>query len=374
LSIDDALSIARQIAHALEAAHEHGVVHRDLKPSNIKIRDDGTVKVLDFGLAKLQGHDHGAGDRSGSPNLTASPTLTSPTMTRTGVLMGTAAYMSPEQARGQQADKRSDIWAFGCVLFEMLTGRPPFAGDTVSDLVASVLRAETDWSRLPAQLSPSIVTLVKRCLEKDRSRRIADASVVTFVLSEQAPAGSDARAVTARVENRSRSRFAAAVIAAAMFAVWLSRPAAETRQVPRLTITPPSMSPFRTTVGSNLHVAVSPDGRSIVYPDGRGGLLLRRLDSLEPVSLAGLGDPLDPFFSIEASSAAQSHVALPSTAACALVSLGLLRSPPASCRAQPSRGGCRAVEPATRVARVFRHCGPAAARRGRLPEPETALD
>ena len=136
IPINETLTIARQIAHALEAAHEHGIVHRDLKPSNIKVRDDGTVKVLDFGLAKALDTMTGVSGRS------QSPTLTSPAMTQAGVVLGTAAYMSPEQARGQNADKRSDVWAFGCVLYEMLTGTPPFAGDTVSDLVASVLRSD----------------------------------------------------------------------------------------------------------------------------------------------------------------------------------------------------------------------------------------
>ena len=136
LPVDDAVSIARQIADALEAAHELGVVHRDLKPSNIKVRPDGTVKVLDFGLAKALDLSAGSGAVHG---LSQSPTITSPAMTRAGVVLGTAAYMSPEQARGRQADRRSDVWAFGCVLFEMLTGRRAFEGEEVSDTMAAVL-------------------------------------------------------------------------------------------------------------------------------------------------------------------------------------------------------------------------------------------
>src|SRR5512138_864481 len=187
IRVDEALAIARQIAEALEAAHEHGIVHRDLKPANIKVRDDGTVKVLDFGLAKLT-ETGGAGRAGGAGTgtveadlqvrLTQSPTITSPAMvTGVGMLLGTAAYMSPEQAKGKPADKRSDIWAFGCVLYEMLTGKRAFDGEDVSDTLAAVLRAEPDWRALPIDSPPSFVTLLKRCLEKDRGRRIADIAV-----------------------------------------------------------------------------------------------------------------------------------------------------------------------------------------------------
>src|SRR5712671_1659320 len=155
IPIDEALPIAKQIAEALEAAHEQGIIHRDLKPANIKVRDDGTVKVLDFGLAKALDVVPAAGD------LSDSPTMTSPAMTGMGVILGTAAYMSPEQAKGKPADKRSDIWAFGCVLYEMLTGRRAFAGDDVSDVFASVLAREPDWTRLPLGFSPVLVTYIK---------------------------------------------------------------------------------------------------------------------------------------------------------------------------------------------------------------------
>src|SRR2546428_194024 len=142
--LDQALPIAKQIAEALEAAHEQGVIHRDLKPANIKLRPDGTVKVLDFGLAKAMEPATGS-----SPSVSMSPTITTPAMTQAGMILGTAAYMSPEQARGKGVDKRSDIWAFGAVLFEMLTGARAFAGDDVSDVLASVLAREPDWARLP---------------------------------------------------------------------------------------------------------------------------------------------------------------------------------------------------------------------------------
>src|SRR5436190_3789194 len=166
ISLSEALPIAQQIAEALEAAHEKGIVHRDLKPANIKITPSGTVKVLDFGLAK-------AGDGTAGANLSRSPTVTVGG-TRDGVLLGTAAYMSPEQARGQVVDKRTDIWAFGCVLYEMLTGQTPFGGDTLSDTVVSILDREPDWTLLPNATPIEIRRLLQRCLTKDPQRRIRD--------------------------------------------------------------------------------------------------------------------------------------------------------------------------------------------------------
>jgi serine/threonine protein kinase len=168
IPLGEALPIARQIAEALEAAHEQGVIHRDLKPANIKVRPDGTVKVLDFGLAKAM-------EPIGSaPNVSQSPTIITPAMTEMGIILGTAAYMSPEQARGKPLDKRSDIWAFGCVLYEMLTARRTFVGDEVSDILASVLTREPDLTALPAAAPPSIRRLLRRCLQKDRTERLRD--------------------------------------------------------------------------------------------------------------------------------------------------------------------------------------------------------
>src|SRR5947207_7831971 len=167
MPVDEALDVCRQIAAALEAAHENGVIHRDLKPGNVKLTPAGEVKVLDFGLAK------GAGTAESSPDLTQSPTMTYAT-TGVGVILGTAAYMSPEQARGKTVDRRTDIWSFGCVLYECLTGTQAFAGETVSDMIALILQGEPDWTRLPAATPEKLRMLLARCLEKDARRRLRD--------------------------------------------------------------------------------------------------------------------------------------------------------------------------------------------------------
>jgi len=177
LPLDETLKIARQIGEALEAAHEHGVIHRDLKPSNIKITPDGVVKVLDFGLAKALSKDSAAGDLSISPTLSLAAT-------RAGVILGTAAYMSPEQAKGKPVDKRTDIWAFGCVLYEMLTGRRAFEGEDISETLAAILRAEPDWNALPEATPAAIHKLLRRCLEKDRKERTPDIAVARFELKD----------------------------------------------------------------------------------------------------------------------------------------------------------------------------------------------
>ena len=175
IPVDEALPIAKQIAEALEAAHEAGVIHRDLKPANIKVRQDGTVKVLDFGLAKALDTTP-QGDPSLSPTLTAA--------TQMGVIMGTAAYMSPEQAAGQIADKRSDIWSFGVILVEMLSGQRLFEGETVSHVLASVLKSELDWTALPQETPPQIASLLRRCLDRSRRRRLRDIGEAWFAIDE----------------------------------------------------------------------------------------------------------------------------------------------------------------------------------------------
>ncbi len=190
IPVGEALPIAKQIAEALEAAHEQGIIHRDLKPANIKLRDDGTVKVLDFGLAKAL---ESPGTMA-STNASMSPTITLPAMTEMGMILGTAAYMSPEQAVGKPADKRSDLWSFGVVLLEMLTGRRVFEGETVSHVLASVLKDTPDWTRLPADTPAAIRRVLRRCLERDRRRRLADAADARLDIEDALAPNRDERA------------------------------------------------------------------------------------------------------------------------------------------------------------------------------------
>jgi serine/threonine-protein kinase len=304
LAIDEALPIARQIAQALEAAHEQGIVHRDLKPANIKITSAGVVKVLDFGLAKLTD----AAVTSGSSHShSISPTLTSPAMTGVGTILGTAAYMAPEQAKGRATDKRGDMWAFGAVLYEMLTGARAFDGEDVSDTMAAVLRGEPDWSRLPPTLAPALRTLIQRCLEKDRTLRVADAAAALFVLRDLAgPAV--ASSLPAAAARRSGVRWwvtAAAVIlaaASAAAATWFAmRPHAP--RVVRFDITPPPEALL--TVGpAGPNLVISPTGDRIVYHARHGAttaLEMRSLDTGEAGPLPQTDGATHPSFSPDGS-------------------------------------------------------------------------
>ena len=301
LPLEEALAIARQIADALEAAHEHGIIHRDLKPANVKVRTDGTVKVLDFGLAKAM-EPVGAG----AAIVSQSPTITTPAMTMAGVILGTAAYMSPEQARGRPADKRSDVWAFGCVLYEMLTGQRAFGGADVTDTLAFVITKEPDWTRLPAATPPSIRRLLRRALEKDRKRRLSDAADARIEI-EDARIDSDA-AQQARPAIRQRLAWAAAGLFLLIAAVSLPFAVVHVRE------SAPDERPIRFDVlmPEKVNVvgappAISPDGTRLAFAANLGGktqLWLRRIDSTVVQPLAGTDGADYPFWSPDSRSIA----------------------------------------------------------------------
>jgi len=293
IPIDEALPLATQLAAALEAAHELGIIHRDLKPANIKVRPDGTVKVLDFGLAK-------ALDPAGTSSAEAlnSPTITSPAMTQAGIILGTAAYMAPEQAKGKPVDKRADIWAFGAVLYEMLTGQRAFEGEGATDTIVAVLSKEPDWSALRPDTPPAIRRLLRRCLEKDRKRRLADAADARLEIEDAltTPAA-DPTWATAALPARALlpwalvAAFSVALIAGLLaWAPWRSAPAlAETR----VDIVTPATA-------DTMSFALSPDGRQIVFVasgDGGSRLWLRSLATTTPQPLAGTEGASFPFWS-----------------------------------------------------------------------------
>jgi serine/threonine protein kinase/Tol biopolymer transport system component len=265
IPVDEALGIARQIAEALEAAHEKGIIHRDLKPANIALTTEGNVKVLDFGLAKATDPASGA-----SLDVTNSPTITTPAMmTGVGVILGTAAYMSPEQAKGRPADKRSDVWAFGCVLYEMLTSKRAFEGDDVSDALAAVLRGQPDWSSLPRDLSGPIRLLLHRCLEKDRSRRASDIGIARFLITEPSLATGERGAPAPQPVSPSLWKRAvivagsAAAGAALGIAVWAFRSPVPPTTVTRFSYRLPDDQRF-TNTGRQV-LAISPDGTRLAY-------------------------------------------------------------------------------------------------------------
>ena len=295
----EAISLASQIAEAFEAAHEQGIVHRDLKPANVKVRSDGTVKVLDFGLAKAL---EPFGSSSGH---SISPTLTSPALTQAGVVLGTAAYMSPEQVKGLEVDKRSDVWSFGCVLYEMLTGRRPFDGNSVPETLANVLRADIDWSLLPGDLSPSVRTFLTRCLVRDPKHRLHDIADMRLALQ----GGFDVTAQPAAHESSSPGRWrtvlalAAAVLvtaAATGLVMWRLAPSSEPRVVSRLSMALPPGQPFYFN-GRHV-VAISPDGRLVAYNAGLG-LWFHPLDQLEARPVPGAEiEGRSPFFSADGQS------------------------------------------------------------------------
>ena len=289
LPLEEALPIARQIAEALEAAHEQGIIHRDLKPANVKVKDDGTVKVLDFGLAKALGPDLSDTEAANSPTMTMTAAAT-----KMGVIMGTAAYMSPEQAKGRQVDKRADIWAFGVVLFEMLTGRQAFGGTDISETLAAVLRQEMDWAELPSETPHAIRRLLRRCLERDHRRRLPEIGTARLEIDEAdaAPEASAVAAAASRAEptlwQRPVSIAAIVLVALALggLAVWtLGSP--EPPLVVRMPI-PLGIDEIFSNTGRHA-VAISPDGTQIVY-SANLGLSLRPVDQLEATPLVGTSE------------------------------------------------------------------------------------
>ena len=301
IPIAEALPIARQIAEALEAAHDAGIIHRDLKPANIKLLDSSQVKVLDFGLAK-------ALDRPQAPTEN-SPTITSPAMTHGGVILGTAAYMSPEQARGKSVDRRADIWAFGCVLYEMLTAKRPFDGDAITEVLARVIERDPDWHALPRHCPPILIAMLRRCLQKEAGKRwhhIADARLDLDVAIAELANGARPRIETGRQSSRWREAMAwalaaiAIVVAATAMRRLATPPALEPTS--RFAIAPPDGQTFGSAQAAPFPV-MSPDSRRIAFlagpAEGAPSIWVRSLDQLEPQRLAKTESAERPFWSAD---------------------------------------------------------------------------
>ena len=303
LPIDEALPIARQIADALEAAHEQGIVHRDLKPANVKLRADGAVKVLDFGLAKAMQPVTAV-----SPDMPAAPTITSPALTQLGVILGTAAYMSPEQAKGRPADKRSDVWAFGAVLYEMLSGQRAFKGDDLSDVLAAVLRQDVDWQSLPATLPSPVRRLIARCLDRDPKRRLRDIGEARIALDGPFEAPSIDPPVPVPLMRRALPLALAAVLGGLVTAAaswyWV-RPPVVSPSVVRLSFTMPAgQSLIAPNPGHAF--ALSSDGQQLVYM-ANNRLFVRSLayDDAHPIAgTEGYESASSPVFSPDGRSVA----------------------------------------------------------------------
>jgi serine/threonine protein kinase len=288
VSLETALNYAKQIADALEAAHEKGIIHRDLKPANIMLTPGGVVKVLDFGLASVLSRDREGVDPVNSPTLTISPT-------RAGMIMGTAAYMSPEQARGKPVDKRADIWAFGVVLWEMLTGQRLFEGETVSDTLAAVLKEEPDWTRVPAKVQ----RLLRACLQKDPKQRLQAIGDWKLLLADDAPA-----AIAPSPSRFGRTGWVAAAVLALALGVALWAPWRATKPVDRplvrLDVDLGADVSLPAPNGGGSNVAISPDGTRLVYASGNPvKLFTRRLDQPKASELPGTEGASTPFFSAD---------------------------------------------------------------------------
>jgi len=300
MPVEEALAIATQIAEALESAHARGIVHRDLKPANIKVRADDSVKVLDFGLAKAVGNDGPTSEAS------ATPTITSPALTRLGVILGTAAYMSPEQARGREADSRSDIWAFGCVLFEMLARQRPFEERELSDTLASILKTDPDWSALPSDTPFGIRRVLRRCLEKDPRRRFRDIADVRLGIEDALSPDVTPTVPAATSNDRVRERLAWTLVAVSLVSLaghvaYVARKSAPAVQITRFQVYPPPNMALRTQLGGASRATVSPDGTRLVFVAvdraGRSQLWIRAFDSFDALPLTGTDGASLPFWS-----------------------------------------------------------------------------
>jgi Tol biopolymer transport system component len=298
IPLDEALPIARQVADAVEYAHDKNVIHRDLKPANIKVTAEGMVKVLDFGLAKALSDDPTEGDMSNSPTLSMAAT-------RQGVILGTAAYMSPEQAKGKQVDRRADVWAFGAVLYEMLTGKPAFPGDDITEVLAAVVKTEPAFDLLPAATPPAIRTLLRRCLEKNLRRRLGHMSEARILIEDVLSGAVPAEAAHAASPRKTRERLAWSAAAALLIAAVLAwgafaffRPVPAEPQAARFSIAPPERGRFNPNAR---FLTISPDGSKLAFivadASGKEQLWIRPLDSEAAQPVPGTENAIQSFWS-----------------------------------------------------------------------------